>query len=112
MFTGKRPTDDEFAYDFNLHKYVELALRDQVTRVVDQDLLSATEDGEQKTPMPDSITGITIASITSILKIGTLCSKELPADRMQISDVMKELLHIKEKYRTHLPRIDDQQVKE
>uniref|UniRef100_A0A0E0LCZ1 Receptor kinase-like protein Xa21 n=1 Tax=Oryza punctata TaxID=4537 RepID=A0A0E0LCZ1_ORYPU len=114
MFTGKRPTDDEFAHDFNLHKYVELALRDQVTRVVDQDLLSAIEDGKQKIPMSDSdsITGITIASITSILNIGIMCSKELPADRIQISDAMKELLDIKEKYRTRLPRIDDQQVKE
>ncbi|KAG8094595.1 hypothetical protein GUJ93_ZPchr0012g18937 [Zizania palustris] len=100
MFTGKRPTDGEFVNDFNLHRYVELALRDQATCVVDQDLLSATEDGNKMTPMSDRITGIRMASIISIMKTGILCSKELPTDRMRISDAMKELLGIREKYHT------------
>uniref|UniRef100_A0A0D9WRI9 Receptor kinase-like protein Xa21 n=1 Tax=Leersia perrieri TaxID=77586 RepID=A0A0D9WRI9_9ORYZ len=102
MFTGKRPTDGEFEHDFNLHRCVEHALRDQATCVVDQDLLSATEDGNEKTSMSDSDTGIRMASITAILKIGILCSKELPTDRMKISDAMKELLGIREKYHTYL----------
>lgn len=102
MFTGKRPTDGEFVQDLNLHRYIEIALRDQAANVVDQYLLSTMEVGNGKNSTTSSITEMRIACITSILHIGILCSKELPTDRMQISDAMRELLGIRDKYRTHI----------
>ncbi|KAM3212286.1 hypothetical protein ACQJBY_065394 [Aegilops geniculata] len=92
LFTGKRPTDGEFLQDLNLHSYVEVALRDQAANLVGLCLLSSLEEG----------TTIRDACITSVLQIGILCSKELPTDRMQIGDATRELLAIRDKYRTHL----------
>ncbi|KAF7109868.1 hypothetical protein CFC21_110063 [Triticum aestivum] len=92
LFTGKRPTDGEFLQDLNLHSYAEVALRDQAANLVDLCLLSSLEEG----------TTMRAACITSVLQIGILCSKELPTDRMQIGDATRELLAIRDKYRTHL----------
>ncbi|KAF7109870.1 hypothetical protein CFC21_110064 [Triticum aestivum] len=92
LFTGKRPTDGEFLQDLNLHSYVDIALRDQASNLVDLCLLSSLEEG----------TTMRAACITSVLHIGILCSKELPTDRMQIGHAMRELLAIRDKYRTHL----------
>ena len=92
LFTGKRPTDGEFLQDLNLHSYVEIALRDQTTNLVDLCLLSSLEEG----------TKMRAACINLVLHIGILCSKELPTDRMQIGDATRELLAIRDKYRMHL----------
>ncbi|XBI62934.1 hypothetical protein VPH35_043446 [Triticum aestivum] len=92
LLTGKRPTDGEFLQDLNLHSYVEIALRDQATNLVDLCLLSSLEEG----------TKMRAACINSVLHIGILCSKELPTDRMQIGDATRELLAIRDKYRMHL----------
>lgn len=39
-----------------------------------------------------------LACITSILRVGILCSKQLPTERVQIRDVVIELHKIKEKF--------------
>jgi serine/threonine protein kinase len=46
VFTGKRPTDNEFGEGLGLRKYVEIALPGRVTSVVDRHLVQETEDGE------------------------------------------------------------------
>ncbi|KAK1610961.1 hypothetical protein QYE76_034634 [Lolium multiflorum] len=102
LFTGKRPTDSEFLQDLNLHRFVEIALRDQVTNMMDLCLLSSLGEGTEITPAAESASEMRTACITSVLHIGILCSKELPTERMQIADATRELLGIKDKYRTHL----------
>ncbi|XP_022681986.1 receptor kinase-like protein Xa21 [Setaria italica] len=98
MFTGKRPTDSEVTEGCNLHKYVEMALQDQAINVIDQHLLSVTEDDEGRTRgNQQTIREKRIACIVSALEIGISCSKDLPADRMQIRDALKELLVDREK---------------
>nr|TKW37266.1 hypothetical protein SEVIR_1G036307v2 [Setaria viridis] len=98
MFTGKRPTDSEVTEGCNLHKYVEMALQDQAINVIDQHLLSVTEDDEGRTRgNQQTIREKRIACIVSALEIGISCSKDLPADRMQIRDALKELLVAREK---------------
>ncbi|XP_047091786.1 receptor kinase-like protein Xa21 [Lolium rigidum] len=102
LFTGKRPTDSEFLQDLNLHRFVEIALRDQVTNMMDLCLLSSLGEGTEITPAAESASEMRTACITSVLHIGILCSKEVPTERMQIADATRELLGIKDKYRTHL----------
>ncbi|XP_071679626.1 receptor kinase-like protein Xa21 [Lolium perenne] len=101
LFTGKRPTDDEFQQDLNLHRQVEIALRDKATNTVD---LSSLGEGAEITSTSVSAIEMRTACITSVLRIGILCSKELPTDRMQIGDAMRGLLAIRDKYRTRLLR--------
>ncbi|KAM0923187.1 hypothetical protein ACQ4PT_005740 [Festuca glaucescens] len=99
LFTGKRPTDDEFQQDLNLHRYVDRALRDQGTNRVD---LNSLVERTKIASASESATEMRTACITSVLNIGILCSKELPTDRMHIGDATRELLGIRDKYRTHL----------
>ena len=98
MFTRRRPTENEFAEGSNLHKYVEMALPDRAIDVIDQHLLSVTEDDEGRARDNQNIREKRIACIISILQIGVSCSKDLPADRMQIRDALKELLVTRDKF--------------
>ncbi|KAM0925011.1 hypothetical protein ACQ4PT_004496 [Festuca glaucescens] len=102
LFTGKRPTDGELLQDLNLHRYVEIALRDKATNIVDMCLLSSLGKGTEIASAAESAAEMRTACITSVLHIGILCSKEIPTDRMQIGDATRELLAIRDKYRTHL----------
>ncbi|VAI52025.1 unnamed protein product [Triticum turgidum subsp. durum] len=105
MFTGKRPTDDELGEALGLHRYIQNALAERVANIVDHKLLLRDEDGETNTSNPDRRGNITIACITSILNIGVSCSMEIPTDRMQIGDALKELLTLRDKFQTRLSSI-------
>ncbi|KAJ1295507.1 hypothetical protein BS78_01G229400 [Paspalum vaginatum] len=98
MFTRKRPTDSEFIEGSNLQTYVGMSLLNQAIDVIDQHLLSTTEDDEGRTQDNQSIREKRIDCIITVLQIGIACSKELPADRMQIGDALKELLVTRDKY--------------
>jgi len=97
------PTDSKFTEGSNLHKYVETALPDQVINVIDQHLLSITEDDDGGTQdnQNQNIREKRNACIISILQIGISCSKDLPADRMQIRDALNELLVTRDKFIRH-----------
>uniref|UniRef100_A0A0D3GI51 Receptor kinase-like protein Xa21 n=1 Tax=Oryza barthii TaxID=65489 RepID=A0A0D3GI51_9ORYZ len=97
MFTGRRPTEQNFEENADLHRFVEEALPDSVEDVVDQNLILPREDTEM-----DHNTLLNkeaaLACITSILRVGILCSKQLPTERVQIRDAVRELHKIKEKF--------------
>jgi hypothetical protein len=65
-------------------------------------LVQETEDGE-------GIADMKISCIISVLRIGVQCSEEAPADRMQISDALKELQGIRDKLQNikHLINLED-----
>ncbi|KAI8523590.1 hypothetical protein RHMOL_Rhmol13G0085800 [Rhododendron molle] len=46
MFTGRRPTDDQFKDNCNLHNFVALSLPDQGMGIVDQSALHNQVVGE------------------------------------------------------------------
>jgi hypothetical protein len=94
MFTGKRPTDNEFGEAMGLRKYVQMALPDRVSIIMDQQLQMKTENGEPAT----SNSKLTISCITSILQVGISCSEEMPMDRVSIGDALKELQAIRDKF--------------
>jgi hypothetical protein len=94
MFTGKRPTDNEFGEAMGLRKYVQMALPDRVSIIMDQQLQMKTENGEPAT----SNSKLTISCITSILQVGISCSEEMPMDRVSIGEALKELQAIRDKF--------------
>ncbi|KAK9664991.1 hypothetical protein RND81_14G082400 [Saponaria officinalis] len=71
--TGKKPTDNIFKDDLNLHLYAEVALPDQVLHIVDQTLLENDE------------------IIASVVQVGVACSNHLPEHRMRITEVIRKL---------------------
>ncbi|XP_072978699.1 receptor kinase-like protein Xa21 [Typha angustifolia] len=98
MFTGKRPTDVSFKEGLSLHTYVEMALLNQVFDVMDPNLPLEDILGEPEAQKRVDIKRRRINCITSVLRIGILCSKELSAERMQTGDIIKELSKIKESF--------------
>ncbi|GMN70844.1 hypothetical protein TIFTF001_055888 [Ficus carica] len=123
MFTGKRPTDETFKDDFNLHKFVKISLSNNLPQVVHSALLMGTDQVEERTTTSE-VSEIEIDHVGqnngnnfqrtqnhplamdtnlgkclhSILKIGISCSEEDPRERLNMDDVVKELLHIKNTY--------------
>ena len=102
MFTGKRPMDSEFGEAIGLHKYVQMVLPDRVSSIVDQQLLTETENKEASISYSGSIRDMRISCIASILQVGIFCSHETPADRPPIGDALKELQAIRDKFDKHL----------
>lgn len=93
MFTGKRPTSNLFTGNFNLHRYVEMALPDKVKEIVDAQILLEGNDGSNdmnSESIKDSMVQID-ECLASILQVGVLCSAEMPNERADIKDVLKEL---------------------
>ncbi|XP_034197367.1 probable LRR receptor-like serine/threonine-protein kinase At3g47570 [Prunus dulcis] len=89
MFAGKRPTDDMFNGDLNLHTYVKMAFPNRVMEIVDSTLFEGgtNERRVQKIEV----------CLNSIFRIGIECSAESPTDRLKnISDSASELHSIRD----------------
>ena len=112
MFTGKRPTDERFKDDFNLHNFVKMAMPERLMQIVDSSLLHRGTDEnalrqEHERNYIMSIEGIENLNqrsthvqkcLVSVLQIGLACSQESPNERMSIGDVLKEMQHIRNAY--------------
>ncbi|EYU40966.1 hypothetical protein MIMGU_mgv1a019063mg, partial [Erythranthe guttata] len=84
MFTNKKPTDDSFMDHANLHNFVNAALPDHVMEILDPLVRIGPRENNNK--FEDCM--------SCILNIGVLCSKEMPRDRISMSDVVSELRKI------------------
>ncbi|XP_075484231.1 uncharacterized protein LOC142524236 [Primulina tabacum] len=87
MFTGKRPTDQAFDENLNLHDFVSSALPNHVTEIVDPLIL---EGHDMNNKMKECM--------TSILSIGVACSSKVLTSRMCMTDVVRELCKIRVDY--------------
>ncbi|XP_050257105.1 probable LRR receptor-like serine/threonine-protein kinase At3g47570 [Quercus robur] len=100
-FTGKRPTDNMFKDNMNLHDFVKGVLPERVADIVDPTLCLEKEDMETRTNDTHNQDQIGSPKILEclilIFDIGVSCSMELPRDRMNISDVVAQLNLIREK---------------
>ncbi|XP_073307918.1 uncharacterized protein [Primulina huaijiensis] len=85
MFTGKRPTCQAFDENLNLHSFVNGALPNRVTEIIDPLIL---EDMSSKME----------ECVASILSIGVACSRKTPTERMHMIDVVFQLCKIRDKY--------------
>ena len=116
MFLGKRPTDEMFKDDLNLHNFVKMALSDRLVQIVDPTLLPreveetpptsmvAREDNNEnkidieeneETQVFRQVEANVYKCLVSILEIGLACSVESPKERMNMEEVTKELHWIK-----------------
>ncbi|XP_042491848.1 LRR receptor-like serine/threonine-protein kinase EFR [Macadamia integrifolia] len=105
MFTGKRPTDQMFTGELNLHNFVKAALRVHVMQILDPTLLCKEEQIEETkddavkiTEGPSHRTDKLQDCITAIIEIALQCSMELPRERMNMNDVVRGLHLIKGKF--------------
>ncbi|KAJ6828860.1 receptor kinase-like protein Xa21 [Iris pallida] len=85
-FTGKKPTDATF--------HGELTLRQWVSEAHSKSELDILDDRAFGNEDPDVVHRCLLAAI----EIGLLCSKESPAERISMKDVVPRLAKIKEDY--------------
>ncbi|KAK9672276.1 hypothetical protein RND81_12G088700 [Saponaria officinalis] len=93
LMTGKRPTDNMFREDYNLHTYTETAFPDNVMEVLDPTLLVDDEINDEVDSMKaiQAIAQRQVECIISVISVGIACSKHLPQDRMKISEAIIKL---------------------
>ncbi|KAL4600619.1 hypothetical protein ACB092_11G212400 [Castanea dentata] len=101
MFTGKRPTDNIFKDNLNLHDFVKGALPERVINVVDPIILWEREGMETRTNDTHIQNRIGSPKILEclilIFGIGVSCSMGSPRERMNMIDVVAQLHLIREK---------------
>ena len=117
MFLGKRPTDEMFKDDLNLHNFVRMALPKQLVQIVDPALLIREVEempaatvaareyyNENEIEADEETQGIVNHSqveanvykcLVSVLEIGLACSVDSQKERMKMEEVSKELHSIK-----------------
>ncbi|KAK9081980.1 hypothetical protein Syun_030962 [Stephania yunnanensis] len=109
MFTGKRQTDEVFQDGLDLHQLCKIGLHKQVMKIIDSHMIELKLEGNEphqdiQVINTESRRGMCEESgkveecISSIVKVGVGCSMSSPCERMNIKDVLKELLAAKKFY--------------
>ena len=97
LMIREKPSDIMFEGDMNLHKFAKMALPNHVKDIVDSILLNDDEKlvvrGDQK--QTQAKINVIIECVISMVRIGVACSMESPQDRMKMTNVVHELLSIK-----------------
>ncbi|XP_020236204.1 probable LRR receptor-like serine/threonine-protein kinase At3g47570 isoform X2 [Cajanus cajan] len=89
MFTGRKPTDEIFGDDKNLHNFVEKSFPDNLLQILDPTLVpTEIENSQNLTPTVEQC-------LRSLFNIGLACSVESAKERMNMTDVGKELNKIR-----------------
>ncbi|KAF7847413.1 hypothetical protein BT93_L2989 [Corymbia citriodora subsp. variegata] len=86
MFTGRRPTDGAFKDHLNLHTFVKVGVLDRAMEIMDLAIFNGESENNIER-MRDCV--------TFVLRIGVACSMELPRDRMDMAEALKELHKIR-----------------
>ncbi|TVU07990.1 hypothetical protein EJB05_41372, partial [Eragrostis curvula] len=113
MLTGRRPTDEVFNNDLNLHKFVEKAFPQNIGKVLDPSIFPSFEDGSANNNLDheNHVTAGAKSCIMHLVKLGLSCSKETPKDRPTMQDVYAEVITIKEAFSTLREAITHRQRK-
>ncbi|XP_010420883.1 PREDICTED: LRR receptor-like serine/threonine-protein kinase EFR [Camelina sativa] len=77
IFTGKKPTDESFAGDYNLHSYTKSVLSG----------CTSSRGGNAIDEL-----------LRLVLQLGIMCSEEYPRDRMRTAEAVQELISIRSKF--------------
>ncbi|KAL5719808.1 hypothetical protein ACHQM5_012545 [Ranunculus cassubicifolius] len=92
IFTGKRPTDRIFEDGVSLHDLCKTTLVQGLMDIIDTRILSE-ETYYENADLGDQMR----ECLSSIIRIGVACSMDVMAERMDIEDVVKEVLALKTK---------------
>ncbi|KAF8109725.1 hypothetical protein N665_0093s0075 [Sinapis alba] len=88
IFSGKRPTNELFEGNFTIHSYTKSALPERVLEIADKSILQI-----------GLRVGFPIAECLALLfDVGLRCCEESPTNRLETSEVAKELITIKERF--------------
>lgn len=88
VFTGKRPTDELFGGNFTLHSYTKSSLPERILEIADK---SICHNGLR--------VGFPISEcLTLVLDVGLRCCEESPSNRLAMSEAVKELNSVREKF--------------
>ncbi|OEL28820.1 putative LRR receptor-like serine/threonine-protein kinase [Dichanthelium oligosanthes] len=100
MLTGKRPTDEMFTDDLNLHKYVEKVFPHKIAEVLDPSIVPSSEDGDVDNNLDhvNNATNGMESCIMHLVEVGLSCSIETPKDRPTMQVVYAGVTTIKETY--------------
>ncbi|CAM0147923.1 unnamed protein product [Urochloa decumbens] len=95
LFTGSSPTNDMFKDGISLHHYAEEALPDKIMEIADANIwlsegVNASNDTRHITRVRECL--------FSIIQLGIMCSKQLPMERLSMSDVAAEMHAIRDAY--------------
>ncbi|XP_074281501.1 uncharacterized protein LOC141606313 [Silene latifolia] len=98
LMTGKRPTNQMFEADFNLHMYAKEALPDQVLQIVDPTIEhhDFTEEVDDRRAIQD-MAERRVECMVSMVGVGVACSNHLPQDRMKIHEAIRTLRAARDK---------------
>ncbi|VVB04752.1 unnamed protein product [Arabis nemorensis] len=88
MFTGKRPTNELFGGNFTLISYTKSALPERVLDIVDKSILHSG----LRVGFP------VVECLTLVYEVGLRCCEESPTNRLATSEVVKELILIRERF--------------
>ncbi|CAL9008183.1 unnamed protein product [Prunus brigantina] len=97
MLTGKRPTDEMFKDDLNLHNFVRMALPERVEEICDPVLLQRKESSTRsnatnnRNNIEDDQGQRVRKCLVILARIGVACSADFPRERMDIGNVVDEL---------------------
>ncbi|KAL5991505.1 hypothetical protein ACLOJK_012414 [Asimina triloba] len=94
MITGKEPTDERFEDNITIHNFVKLALQDPdgVMQIADPHLL--LEEGEASQFNENKVH----ECLSSMARIGVMCSVESPRERIEMDQVTAQLHAIRNSY--------------
>jgi serine/threonine protein kinase len=96
IFTGMSPTDEQFVDGMSLPKLVESSFPESIMEIVDHKLFLINGGRKQTGDYTHELDGIHQCLLT-VIQHGLMCCKELPSDRIDIHDFVKELNSAKEK---------------
>ncbi|KAM0068540.1 putative protein kinase RLK-Pelle-LRR-XII-1 family [Helianthus debilis subsp. tardiflorus] len=94
VMTGKKPTDDIFQDGLSLHKFASMSLPDHVTNVIDVNIVNTYQAKETATKNKVVDEEKLMECLASTIKIGVSCSVDSPQQRMDIKNVVRDLVHI------------------
>lgn len=106
MFTSKRPTDNMFKDGLNIHKFVSAAFPVHVMDVVEPSLLfeeenedDGIEEAMNKNLEPQTKNKRKMEELlVAVMRIGLMCSKASPRERMPMNHVVNNLKAVKNSY--------------
>ena len=95
IFTGKRPTNDEFEGGMGIHHYVARALPNHAMEIVDPSLLCEEDNeddevySEERAIRKGSRRRVIIEEcLSSLMHVGVSCSANVPLERLQSMTVV------------------------